>query len=61
MKKIAKKTPKVGDLIEHTCSLNGKFEGVVEQLLSMQFTYMTDDGHSRFCMYKEVWRKIDEG
>jgi hypothetical protein len=55
------KAPEVGDRIEHTCTLNGKFEGVVEQLLSMQFTYMTDDGHSRFCMYKEVWRKIDEG
>ena len=44
MKKIAKKTPKVGDPIEHTCTLNGTFEGKVVQLLSMQFVYETADG-----------------
>ena len=27
-----RKPPIVGDRIEHTCSLNGKFEGVVTQM-----------------------------
>lgn len=59
MKKIAKKTPKVGDLIEHTCTLNGKFEGKVVQLLSMQFVYETAKGDRRFCLFRETWRFID--
>ena len=54
------KAPKLGDKIEHTCTVNGKFEGVVQELLSMQFTYMTDDGQIRFCLYRENWRKLDE-
>ena len=60
MKKITKKSPKVGDQIEHTCTLNGTFEGKVVQLLSMQFVYETKDGNRRFCMFKESWRKLDE-
>ncbi len=56
MKKIAKKTPKVGDPIEHTCTLNGTFEGKVVQLLSMQFVYETADGNRRFCMFREQWK-----
>ena len=60
MKKIAKKTPQLGDLIEHTCTLNGKFEGKVVQLLSMQFVYETADGNRRFCMFREQWKFIDE-
>ena len=54
-----RKAPNVGDRIEHTCRLNGKFEGVVTQILAMQFCYDTDDGHSRFCLFREDWRKID--
>ncbi|MDA7807161.1 hypothetical protein N8955_00325 [bacterium] len=56
MKKIAKKTPKVGDQIEHTCTLNGTFEGKVVQLLSMQFVYETAKGDRRFCMFREQWK-----
>ena len=52
------KQPKLGDRIEHICSLNGKFEGVVIELLGMQFVYKTDDGHERFCLFKEAWRKL---
>tara|TARA_Y100000389_G_scaffold175293_1_gene185934 strand:+ start:1637 stop:1804 length:168 start_codon:yes stop_codon:yes gene_type:complete len=49
------KNPKVGDKIEHTCSLNGKFEGKVIQILAMQFIYKTKDGQERFCLFKESW------
>jgi hypothetical protein len=55
-----RKKPELGDRIEHTCSLNGKFEGTVIQLLGMQFVYETDSGQQRFCLFKEVWRWIDE-
>jgi hypothetical protein len=54
------KQPQLGDRIEHTCSLNGKFEGKVVQLLGMQFVYETDKGETRFCLFREVWKKIDE-
>ena len=57
---MATKTPNLGNNIEHTCTLNGKFEGKVVQLLSMQFVYETKDGNRRFCMFKESWRKLDE-
>ena len=52
--------PELGDRIEHTCSLNGKFEGIVIQMLGMQFIYKTDDGQERFCLFKETWKKIEE-
>ena len=52
------KRPELGDRIEHTCSLNGKFEGIVIQMLGMQFIYKTDDGQERFCLFKETWKKI---
>lgn len=54
------KRPELGDRIEHTCSLNGKFEGTVIQMLGMQFIYKTDDGQERFCLFKETWKKIEE-
>ena len=57
---MATKTPNLGDYIEHTCTLNGKFEGKVVQLLAMQFVYETKEGNRRFCMFKETWRKLDE-
>ena len=58
---MGKKTPlKLGDKIEHTCTLNGKFEGKVVQLLAMQFIYETKDGHIRHCMFREDWKKLDE-
>lgn len=52
------KKPELGDKIEHTCRLNGKFEGKVIQLLAAQFVYKTSSGHSRFCLFKEDWKKI---
>lgn len=58
--KMKKKAPEIGDMIEHTCTLNGKFEGKVVQLLSMQFVYETKDGNLRHCMFREDWKKLDE-
>ncbi len=52
--------PELGDMIEHTCTLNGKFEGKVVQMLAMQFVYETKEGNRRFCLFKETWRFIDE-
>ena len=40
---LTRKKPKVGDTIEHTCTLNGTYRGKVKQLLGMQFTYITED------------------
>ena len=55
-----KKPPKIGDKIEHTCTLNGKFEGEVIQRLSAQFIYKTATGSDRFCLFKEDWKLINE-
>ena len=44
-----KKPPVLGDRIEHTCRLNGTFQGVVIEMLSTQFVYKTDNGIERFC------------
>ena len=52
------KKPEIGDKIEHTCRLNGKFEGEVIQLLSSQFVYKTETGNARFCLFKEEWKLI---
>jgi hypothetical protein len=61
MKKKKKKSkPEVGDLIEHTCRLNGRFEGRITQLLSAQFVYETSTGNTRFCMFREDWGFIEE-
>lgn len=54
------KKPEVGDLIEHTCNLNGKFTGKVVQMLAMQFVYKTPEGNTRFCLFKESWNHIDK-
>jgi hypothetical protein len=56
IKKKSKKNPSIGDKIEHTCRLNGKFEGKVVQLLSMQFIYETKEGFRRHCMFREEWK-----
>jgi hypothetical protein len=47
-------------MIEHTCNLNGKFEGKVVQLLAMQFVYETKEGNRRFCLFRETWRYLNE-
>ena len=60
IKKKSKKAPKVGDKIEHTCRLNGKFQGKVIEMLAMQFVYETKEGHHRHCLLREDWKYIDD-
>ena len=55
-----KKTPALGDRIEHTCRLNGTFQGKVVEMLATQFVYETAKGYTRFCLFKEDWRFINE-
>lgn len=50
------KQPQIGDIIEHTCRLNGTFEGKVIEILGMQFVYKTNEGHERFCLFREDWK-----
>jgi hypothetical protein len=57
---MATKKPEIGDKIEHICNLNGKFQGKVVQLLGMQFVYETETGNTRFCLFRETWRKLDK-
>ena len=57
-KRLELKKPKLNDMIEHTCTLNGQSEGQVILLLSQQFVYRTDKGHEKFCMYKEMWKPL---
>ena len=55
-----KKPPVLGDRIEHTCRLNGTFQGEVIEMLSTQFVYKTDNGIERFCLFKEDWKKVND-
>ena len=55
-----KKPPQLGDRIEHTCRLNGRFEGVVIEILAQQFIYKTDDCNDRFCLFREDWNKLND-
>ena len=55
-----RKQPELGDRIEHTCRLNGRFEGVVIEILAQQFIYKTDDGNDRFCLFREDWNKLND-
>lgn len=56
IKSKSKRAPNLGDLIEHTCRLNGKFEGKVIELLAMQFIYETKEGYHRHCLFREDWK-----
>lgn len=56
------KQPELGDRILHKEPyFNRENEGVVVQMLGMQFVYKTDSGEERFCLFREDWRKIDDG
>jgi hypothetical protein len=61
IKKKSKRNPQVGDLITHTCKLNGTYEGEVTQILSAQFVYkVVGLSCTRFCLFREDWNYIDE-
>ena len=51
--------PDLGDRIIHKePAFNRENEGEVIQLLAMQFVYRTDNGHDRFCLFKDDWKKV---
>jgi hypothetical protein len=51
--------PDLGDRIIHKePAFNRENEGEVVQMLAMQFVYKTDDGNTRFCLFKEDWKKV---
>jgi hypothetical protein len=51
--------PDLGDRIIHKePAFNRENEGKVVQMLAMQFVYKTDDGNTRFCLFKEDWKKV---
>jgi len=55
------KQPKLGDRILHKePAFRRENEGVVIEILGMQFVYKTDSGEERFCLFKEDWKKISE-
>ena len=55
------KRPNVGDRIRHEqIELDRLSTGVVTCLLSAQFMYETDDGHTRYCLFKEIWEAEKE-
>lgn len=56
------KRPKVGDRIIHEqIELDMVSTGVVTCILSAQFTYETDEGEIRYCLFKEFWEVEKEG
>lgn len=47
---------RVGARITHfDANIDRQVEGTVQSVLSAQFTYVTDDGKVRFCMYGDQW------
>ena len=54
-----KKKPELGDRILHRePAFNRENEGVVIEMLGMQFVYKTDKGEERFCLFREDWKKV---
>ena len=57
-----KKPPKLGDRIRHEePEFDRVTEGVVILILSCQFVYETDKGHTKFCFFRDLWEKINDG
>ena len=55
-----RKAPSVGAYIVHKEPyFNRVNEGTVEQLLAMQFVYVTPKGNRRHCMFTEDWSLKD--
>lgn len=51
------KKPKEGDRIIHHDMMpeERRYVGIVQSVLSAQFTYLTEDGQERFCLYSADW------
>ena len=53
------KKHELGDRILHRePAFNRENEGVVIEMLGMQFVYKTDKGEERFCLFREDWKKV---
>ena len=52
-----RKPPEIGEYIEHSePAFDRVNEGTVDQLLAMQFVYVTPEGQRRHCMFTEQWK-----
>lgn len=58
---MAKRKPEVGDKIEHTePHFDRVTTGTVVQILSAQFSYKTENGTHRMCMFNEQWKFLSK-
>ena len=57
---MATKKPEIGDKIEHTCNLNGTFQGKVIQMLATQFIYETDKARAKRKLTKTIIKTIQK-
>lgn len=56
-----KKPPNLGDRIKHSePEFDRVTEGVVTLILSCQFLYETDEGHTKFCFFRDLWEKTKD-
>ena len=56
-----RKPPELGDYIQHSePAFDRVNDGTVDQLLAMQFVYVTPKGDRRHCLFSEQWKKIDQ-
>ncbi len=56
---MRKNRPELNQRIRHTePEFDRVTEGNVVLLLAVQFTYITDEGYTRFCFYKDLWEVI---
>ena len=57
---MANKIPKIGDTITHKEPyFRRENTGKVIEILSAQFVYETQSGEHRFCLFKELWEKVN--
>ena len=58
---MAKKIPEIGRrVVVYDPVLEKELTGVVDSKLSIQFTYLMDNGGLRFAFYDYQWRYEDE-
>jgi len=50
--------PQLGDLVSFEDHNGDTHWGIVDNLLSSQFTIMTEQDITKFCFYKDTWRML---
>lgn len=54
--------PEIGDVVSVTSTISDAvYTGKVEELLSVQFTYIDMDGNTRYAFYGDEWRVLGVG